>query len=104
MKKLVIKVKIVADGMVHHVTKTFMQFQVFLAAIMAIMTFQYSSAIQTIIFFAIMFFHDLTPYQICCVACFNDAVCLYLNTKGKTTAITNAYAAKVSHMPCQFLL
>jgi len=57
MKKLVIKVKVVADGMVHHMTEAFMEFQVFLAAVMAIMSLNDGAAIQTIIFVAVMLFH-----------------------------------------------
>jgi hypothetical protein len=34
----------------------------------------------------------------------SSVVCLYLNTNGKIIAITKAYPAKLSHMPCQFLL
>ncbi len=82
--------KIVADGMIHHVTKAFMEFKIFLAAVMAIMALNDGAAIQTIIFVAVVLFHDLISYQICFVACFNAEVCLYRNTKGKITAITSA--------------
>jgi len=57
MKKLVIEVKVIADGMVHHVTKAFVQFQVFLAAVMAIVSLNDGAAVQTIIFVAVMLFH-----------------------------------------------
>jgi len=35
MKKLVIEMKIIANGMVHHVAKAFFHLQVFLPAVMA---------------------------------------------------------------------
>ena len=57
MKKLVVEMKVIAYGMVHHMTKAFSYLQVFLSAVMTIMTFQNSSAIKTIIFYTVMFLH-----------------------------------------------
>jgi len=49
--------KIVADGMVHHVAKAFLHLQVFLPAVMAIFAFEDGAAVQAIIFFAVMLLH-----------------------------------------------
>jgi hypothetical protein len=57
MKKLVVEMKIIADGMVHHVAKAFLYFKVFLAAVMAIFPFKGGAAIQTVIFVPVMLFH-----------------------------------------------
>ena len=45
VKKLVVEMKVVADGMVHHVAKTFLYFEVFLAANMAKLTLQRGAAV-----------------------------------------------------------
>ncbi len=57
MKKLVIEMKIVAYGMIHHVAKAFPDLQVFLAANMAKPALQLCAAVQAIIFCAVMLFH-----------------------------------------------
>ena len=57
MKKLVVEMKIIAYGMVHHVAKAFLHLQVFLPAVMAKFTFEDGAAIKAVIFFAVMFFH-----------------------------------------------
>ena len=57
MKKLVIEMKVIADGMVHHVAKAFFDLQVFLSAFMAVMAFQYGSAVKAVVLFAVMFLH-----------------------------------------------
>ena len=59
MEKLMVEMKVIADGMVHHVAKAFLYLQVFLAAVMAKFTFQNSAAVKAVIFFAVMFFHEL---------------------------------------------
>lgn len=66
MKKLVIKMKVVTDGMVHHMTKAFMDLEVFLAAVMTVMALKYGTAIQTIILIPVMFFHDLIHSDMLC--------------------------------------
>lgn len=49
--------KVIANSVVHHMAKALMQLEVFLAAVMTIMTLEYSPAIQAVIFFTVMFFH-----------------------------------------------
>ena len=39
MKKLVVEMEVIADGVVHHVAKAFLYLQVFLSAFMAEFTF-----------------------------------------------------------------
>jgi len=57
MKKLVVEVEIIADGMVHHVAKAFLYFQVWLPAIVAIFPFEDGTAVQAVIFVPVVFFH-----------------------------------------------
>jgi hypothetical protein len=57
MEKLVIEMKIIAYGMVHHVAEAFLDLQVFLPAVMAVFTFECGAAIQTVIFVTVMLFH-----------------------------------------------
>jgi len=45
MKKLVVEMEIIADGMVHHVAEAFLHFKVLLAANMAKLTHQRSAAV-----------------------------------------------------------
>lgn len=95
MEELVIEMKVIAYGMAHHMAEALLQLQVFLAAIVAKLSFEGCSAIQTVIFFAVMFFHIRLSsgglmYQTCSIACCNAALCLYLNTKGNIQAITSA--------------
>jgi hypothetical protein len=64
MKKLVIEMKIITDGMVHHVPEAFLNFEVFLAAIVAIFPFEGGAAVKAIIFVPVMFFHFLMASQL----------------------------------------
>ena len=57
MKKLVVEMEIIADGMVHHMPEAFLDLQVLLSANMAVFTLQDRSAVQAIIFFPVVFFH-----------------------------------------------
>lgn len=57
MKKLVIEMKVIAYGMVHHVAKAFFYLQIFLPAVVAKFTFEDGAAIKAVIFFAVMLFH-----------------------------------------------
>jgi len=57
MKKLVVEVKIIAYGVVHHVAKAFFDLQVLLPANMTKLSLQGGPAIQAVIFFAVMFLH-----------------------------------------------
>jgi len=57
MKKLVVEVKIIAYGMVHHVPEAFLYFKVWLPAVVAIFPFQDSTAVQAVIFVPVVFFH-----------------------------------------------
>jgi hypothetical protein len=45
MKELVIKVKVITDGVVHHMTEAFMKLKVFLTTIMAIMALNDGAAV-----------------------------------------------------------
>ena len=45
MKKLMIEMKVIAYGMIHHVAKAFFDLQVFLPANVAVFTLQLSSAV-----------------------------------------------------------
>ena len=54
--------EIIAYGMVHHVAKAFLHLQVFLPAVMAKLTFEDGAAVQAIIFFTVMLFHDTFKY------------------------------------------
>jgi len=65
VKKLVVEMKIIADGVIHHVAKTFLHLQVFLPAIVAKLTLQNGSAIKAIVFFPIMFLHMLNSRKLC---------------------------------------
>jgi hypothetical protein len=57
MKKLVVEMKIIAYGVVHHMAKAFFYLQVFLAAIMTELSFKCSAAVEAIIFMSVMLFH-----------------------------------------------
>jgi hypothetical protein len=63
MEKLVVEMKIIADGVVHHVAETFLYLQVWLAAVMAIFTFKRSAAVEAIVFAPVMFFHFLVKLR-----------------------------------------
>lgn len=53
--------KIIANGMVHHMAEAFMELQIFLPAVMTIVTLKYGSAIKAILLKPIMLFHvDIT--------------------------------------------
>jgi len=45
MKELVVEMKIIADGVIHHVTEVLPDLQIFLAAIMTKFTFQDCAAV-----------------------------------------------------------
>ena len=45
MKKLVVEMKIIADGMIHHVAKAFLHLQVFLPAIVTKLPFEDGPAV-----------------------------------------------------------
>ena len=59
MKKLMVEMKVIADGMVHHVAEAFLYFKVFLSAVMAVFPFEGGAAVQTVVFVPVMFFHRL---------------------------------------------
>ena len=59
MKKLIVEVEIIADGMAHHVAKAFFHFQVLLAAVVTEFALQYTPTVKAIVLFTVMFFHGL---------------------------------------------
>ena len=57
MEELMVKMEIIANRMVHHMAKAFLYLQVFLPAIRAKLKFDICPAIQTVMFFPVIFFH-----------------------------------------------
>jgi hypothetical protein len=72
---------------IHHVAKVFSDVEVFLAAVMTKFTFQRGATVKAIIFCPVMLLHKFYTRLRTGAGI---ELYLFLNTKGKTRAISNA--------------